>query len=271
MRAAREHEEAGRRRTLEGEGQEFVGYRPYRAGEDLRALDWELLARLDRPFVRVHRSEAREDWWVGIDASASMGVGTGGKLQSAAEAAAATLAVGLRFGAHVTLAWTDAGGAFRRFTARRAPDLAPALAALEGLVVNSGPGGGLEGLLDRGRGPARRRAGRLILLGDLLDVDLRAVLGLLGGRRRIHLGQILAPEEWDPSLVLSGRRAVSWVDPETGARTASDEDAVALTRYARQLEDFVERWSSLARTHRMVHHVWSAGDPFESHLKELLR
>ena len=36
LSATREREEVGRRRTLQGEGQEFVGHRPYRPGEDLR-------------------------------------------------------------------------------------------------------------------------------------------------------------------------------------------------------------------------------------------
>ena len=49
LSATREREEVGRRRTLQGEGQEFVGHRPYRPGEDLRKLDWDLYARVDRP------------------------------------------------------------------------------------------------------------------------------------------------------------------------------------------------------------------------------
>ena len=35
----REREEVGRRRALQGEGEEFVGHRPYRIGDDLRHLD----------------------------------------------------------------------------------------------------------------------------------------------------------------------------------------------------------------------------------------
>ena len=104
LAAAREREEVGRRRALQGEGEEFVGHRPYRVGDDLRHLDWTLLARRgDRPFVRVHRSSASERWLVALDPSASMGIGRPGKLQSAAEAAGAAMALGLRLGSSITL------------------------------------------------------------------------------------------------------------------------------------------------------------------------
>ena len=56
---ARQRREGAGGLRLTGAGEEFVGYRPYRIGEDLRRLDWDLFARLDRPYVRVRRREAR--------------------------------------------------------------------------------------------------------------------------------------------------------------------------------------------------------------------
>ncbi|MEM9800845.1 MAG: DUF58 domain-containing protein, partial [Planctomycetota bacterium] len=135
LAAAREREEVGRRRTLEGEGQEFVGHRPYRPGEDLRRLDWDLFARVDRPYVFVHRSDAREEWAVALDSSASMGVGRPGKLQSAAEVAAAIVALGLRLGARVALVAVGPGGRKTPIDASRTADLGRALKALESLVA----------------------------------------------------------------------------------------------------------------------------------------
>ena len=265
--AAREREEVGRRRTLQGDGQEFVGHRPYRPGEDLRRFDWDLLARLDRPFVRVHRSEAREEWWIGVDTSASMGVGVPGKLQSAAEAAAAAIAVGLRLGARITLVAQGPAGAPVRVDLERTADLGRALGALEGLTATGS--GGLEALLAGGGHSLRARAaGRVLLLGDLLDVDPASVLRLLGGRRRLHLGQVLAPEEWDPA---SGG-ASAFVDPESGlGRWGGAGERSGLQQYERSLEAFLERWSGLAAAHGMSHRVWSTSEAFESFLPDLLR
>ena len=46
---ARERREGGGVPSLLGGGAEFVGYRPYARGDDLRALDWDLWARSRRP------------------------------------------------------------------------------------------------------------------------------------------------------------------------------------------------------------------------------
>ena len=272
LAAAREREEVGRRRTLQGDGQEFVGYRPYRPGEDLRRLDWDLLARLDRPYVKVHRSEAREDWWIAVDASASMGVGWPGKLQSAAEAAAASIAVGLRLGAKITLVLSGGGDPIRPVHLTRTADLGRALAALA--VVRAAGAGGLEDLVSyHGSRAGARDCGRLILLGDFLDVDPADVLRLLGGRRRTHLGQVLAPEEWDPAAGHGGDPgAAEFVDPESGARgRAGSDPRHGLDRYEQALDEFIGRWSDLAAAHGVSHRAWSSAEAFERFLPDLLR
>ncbi|MEM1449783.1 MAG: DUF58 domain-containing protein [Planctomycetota bacterium] len=288
LSAAREREEVGRRRTLQGEGQEFVGHRPYRPGEDLRRLDWDLLARVDRPFVLVHRSEAREEWAIAIDTSASMGVGRPGKLQSAAESAAGAVAVGLRLGARIALVALGPNGNVRRIDVHRPADLVRALDFLESL--RSSGEVGLEAFLG---GPERRpvppfapgggasAAGRVLVFGDLLDVEVASVLRLVGGRRRIHIGQVLAPLEWDPERSDPGRGGEAtdatsvgtlWVDAETGQRRRSGADGGrALDAYAGRLERFVGRWSSLAAGHAVTHRAWSSEEPFEAHLPDLLR
>ena len=107
MAGIAERREGRGRAALYGAGEEFVGYRAYRPGESLAALDWNLLARLDRPFVRVAKREASESWAILIDTSASMGVGVPGKLQCAAELAAALCATGSRASAEMNL-WTSA-------------------------------------------------------------------------------------------------------------------------------------------------------------------
>ena len=49
---------SGRHRSKQkGGAAEFVDYREYSAGEDLRRLDWKVLARTGRPFVRIYQDE----------------------------------------------------------------------------------------------------------------------------------------------------------------------------------------------------------------------
>lgn len=57
---------------LRGRAPELSEYRLYRQGDDPRDLDWKLLARSDRPFVRLSDDRATHATWFLIDASASM-------------------------------------------------------------------------------------------------------------------------------------------------------------------------------------------------------
>jgi uncharacterized protein (DUF58 family) len=60
------------RSSQRGTAGEFTEYRLYRQGDDPRALDWKLLARSDRAFVRLTDDRAVLPTWLLVDASASM-------------------------------------------------------------------------------------------------------------------------------------------------------------------------------------------------------
>lgn len=60
------------RSTQKGTAGEFTEYRLYRQGDDPRALDWRLLARSDRAFVRLSDDRALLTTWLIVDATASM-------------------------------------------------------------------------------------------------------------------------------------------------------------------------------------------------------
>ncbi|MGD9127757.1 MAG: DUF58 domain-containing protein [Planctomycetia bacterium] len=78
-----------------GESLEFVDYRDYEPGDDLRRLDWNAYARSDTLVVRVYREEITPHLDVVLDASASMAV-------REPKAAAATMLLGLLAGAAAT-------------------------------------------------------------------------------------------------------------------------------------------------------------------------
>ncbi len=64
-----------RRSTRRGQGLEFADYRDYVPGDDLRRVDWNLYARLDRPYVRLYEEEADLHVHLLLDGSASMAWG----------------------------------------------------------------------------------------------------------------------------------------------------------------------------------------------------
>ena len=79
------------RSPFTGFSTEFAEYRQYQPGDDLRYLDWRLLARTDRYFIKKYRADTNTQCHILIDTSASMRYGTGAvtKLQYAQFLAAA--------------------------------------------------------------------------------------------------------------------------------------------------------------------------------------
>jgi uncharacterized protein (DUF58 family) len=57
---------------------EFVDYREYTDGEDLRRLDWKVLARSGRAYVRLHQDETNLIGTLALDTSGSMLFGAHG-------------------------------------------------------------------------------------------------------------------------------------------------------------------------------------------------
>lgn len=84
-----------RRSKRKGQSVEFADYRNYVIGDDLRFLDWNLFARLDRLFIRLFMEEEDLHFYILIDNSLSMDFGTPSKLHFAKQLAAALGFIGL--------------------------------------------------------------------------------------------------------------------------------------------------------------------------------
>lgn len=59
-----------------GSGFDFDEHRPYRPGDDVRRIDWNVTARFRQPFVRETHAERELNVIVALDLSASMAFGT---------------------------------------------------------------------------------------------------------------------------------------------------------------------------------------------------
>ena len=62
-----------------GRGIEFSGVREYFLGDDVRSIDWNVTARMGRPFVKQFEEDRELVLFLVVDASLSMVTG-GGKL-----------------------------------------------------------------------------------------------------------------------------------------------------------------------------------------------
>ncbi len=76
-RTAVEGMQGGRHRSrARGSSTTFAQHREYAPGDDMRRLDWKVLARTDRPIVREYEEETSLTLWILLDASASMRFGS---------------------------------------------------------------------------------------------------------------------------------------------------------------------------------------------------
>lgn len=204
----------GRGEHLVGRGGasiDFVDYRDYAPGDDLRFVDWNIFARLQRPFLKQFQREEERHLVIIADASRSMAVE--GKCDLARRLAAAFAITGLNAHDRVSLWASGPGELCRMPTARGRPWLRRALAAAEGM----GPADGdltidrlVESVLARhsGRGVA-------VLISDFLSGGdcQRMLTRLATAGLEPHAIQVLAPSEVDPALTGDWRL----VDCETDA------------------------------------------------------
>jgi uncharacterized protein (DUF58 family) len=62
--------------AFKGRGIEFEEVRPYQIGDDVRAIDWNVTARMGRPFIKLFREEREMAVMLLVDQSASQSLGT---------------------------------------------------------------------------------------------------------------------------------------------------------------------------------------------------
>jgi uncharacterized protein (DUF58 family) len=191
-----------RRSSRRGSSVEFADYRDYTPGDDLRRLDWNIYARLERPFIKLLEEEEDLAVHVLVDGSQSMNWGEGDehKFNYARRLAAGLGAVALASGDLLTIGLLQRGKVAAEFGPSRGQGSLPRLFGfLDGLQ----PGGETDlnaSLREYSITP--RRPGLVILISDLLtsngyESGLRRLLGRGHEPTLLH---VLSPDELDPPL-----------------------------------------------------------------------
>ena len=223
-----------RRSTRRGQSVEFADYRTYASGDDLRQLDWNAYARLERLFVKLFVEEEDVTVHVLVDASRSMDFGEPNKLTFARRAAGALAYLGLAHLDRVSVAFLGEG---RALSLRPLRGKARVFEVFK--FLSEPRSERLTGLAAAARDYASRIRGRgpLILVSDLLDPGyLDALRDLAGTRCQLSVLHVLAPEQLDPDVPPDARL----VDNETGhgIEVTGDDDLV--DRYRARLAEWQE-------------------------------
>jgi uncharacterized protein (DUF58 family) len=254
-----------RRGPRRGGGQEFADYRPYTPGDDLRQVDWNAYARMERFFLRLFVEEEDTTLHLLMDASRSMGWGTPTKLDFARRCAAALGYVALSRSEWVSpLAFTTGREqAPRPLRGRRsASRLFETLSA-----VQADGGTDLRTTLRRHAAASRVR-GPLILMSDLYDPEWRSALrAALGAGFDLSVIHVLSPEEIEPSLDGDLRL----VDDETGRAIEIRADEETLKRYRARLDAWREEIRGFCAGRGVPYVPVSSDFPLESFVLDVLR
>lgn len=188
-----------RRSKRRGQSVEFADYRNYVIGDDLRFIDWNIYARLDRLFLKLFLEEEDLALHVLIDTSESANYGTPNKSHYMKQVAAALGYIGLVNYNRVTInAICD--GVASTTGALRGRSRVPQMLDFVGKLKASGPGNLAHAC--RHFALANRTRGVCVVLSDFFDKNgfdagLRFVAG---GRYDLFAIQVLCPQEIDPDL-----------------------------------------------------------------------
>lgn len=248
-----------------GSSVEFADYLPYVPGDDIRTIDWNLYARLDRLFVRVYKEEIELAVEVMLDATRSMGLPTPEKFERATAIGLALSYVALAARHQVRVSWIAPGTLATTPTLVRRTDVRVAEQA--GAPVQPNGSVVLGDWMQRAAAGLKLRGGQAIVISDCLyrPAELFRALHVLRLRHlEVKLLQVLSPQELQPARLLSEGVVV---DSETGRTHELGYSAAQLTEAVRshneQLSRFCKRHDIAFAQHRL-------DEPLESFLLKTL-
>ena len=249
---------------------EFAEHRAYQLGDEPRYVDWKLLARTDRLYVKQYEEETNLRAMLVLDTSRSMAWSGAPATRLTKLSYSRLLAAALGL---VLLRQRDATGliTFDETVRKVVPPRGrlshwyQLLAALGEI----GPGGGTAAgpALARVVGQLRRR-GLVVFISDLL---LERDLAMKALRFLAHRGhQVLVLHVADPSeLALEGTSEARFRDPETG------EGVVLRPRdwagaYDRTVREEIATWRTGLRRHGIAYELIRTDTPFGVALRQAL-
>lgn len=246
----------GRRSVKRGQSVEFADYRAYTLGDDLRQLDWNVFARLERLFVKLFVEEEDVTITFILDGSASMQTGHPAKLLFAKRAAAALGYIGLASEDRVVVTALTGRTARRHVSLRGSGRALRLLSGLSAVEASSGPTDLVAGA--RNAGAQLRGRGIVVLISDLLDASSeRVIRDLAGTKSELIVLHVLSPEELDPHI----EGDLRLVDIETGEGVDVTADLNTIDRYKARLAAWQEELSGLALRRRATYVPLSTDTP----------
>lgn len=259
---------AGRHRSAaRGSSTEFADHREYNPGDDPRRIDWKVLGRTERYYVRRYQDETNLRVYLVVDRSASMKYGSARitKHQYACRLAAALSYVVVKGRDSVGLyAYSDrieaAIGARNSFG--HVNNLLTTLTSQPPASTTA-----TAEALRRVADDIHRRA-LIVLISDLFD-DPPGIIRALAHFRKLHhdviLFHLLDPMELD----LDFRHGGEFEDLETGEKIVADPRRL-MDAYRRELGAFIEEYRSAAARMAIDYRLVRTNQPLDGFARAYL-
>ncbi len=248
-----------------GFSQEFAEYRAYTPGDDLRHVDWNVFARTERAYLKRYRGETNTAVMVLLDASASMGFGSGAVRKfdySKYLASALVYLAHLQRDSSGLIVFHDDVANFIRPSARQG-QLMRLLHGIDTAQLGKRtdfrrPFFELQQFL--------KRRGVAVLISDFFekpDAILETVLPLRFHGNELILFHVLDPRELEPKL---GEPALL-LDMETDDAIEASPD-YARTEYTKKIEAHIEELTKKAQGAGIDYCLLRTDRPLDAALRE---
>jgi uncharacterized protein (DUF58 family) len=218
-RLVREVMSGGYTSVFRGSGLEFESVREYEPGDDPRAVDWNVTARVGRPYVKKYVDERELTLLFLFDVSPSMdgGFGAWSLRQTAARVCACLALAAVRNDDRIGLL-TFAADALRFVPPKKGQPHALRVIRDMLIVRESSSRTGLAAGIERLMRQVRKRA-IVFIVSDFLADDWQLRLRRLARRHDVTAIRLLPPEFAVPSSPVG---LIDCVDPESGATRRID-------------------------------------------------
>ena len=224
-----------RRSKRKGQSVEFADFKNYVSGDDLRFIDWNLFARMDRLYLKIFLEEEDLHFYTIIDDSMSMDFGDPTKFFVAKQIAASLAYIGLCRGDRVSVSSFETSAS--PVVIRGKSSAHRLIGHLESLSCVASPctmSDSIKRFCVKNTGK-----GIVVLVSDLMNKSgYEAALRMLVAREMdIFLIHLLSPEELNPAA----QGDLKLVDCEDGDQREVSISAGLLNRYQQTLAAFIEQ------------------------------
>jgi uncharacterized protein (DUF58 family) len=251
-----------------GFGIEFLDFREFSAGDDIRDIDWRATARSRHPQIRRYSDEVAADWFIVLDCSASMAASSSDgnddshghckKWQLAVQSAAAMAYLLIHLGNRVSILLFSNRIEQMVPLGRGYTHYASILQMLRQFrPARTGGGSDLRSCVLR-----IKRHSPVFVISDFLTADsMQDGLNALSIRGdRLHALQILSDQDYQ----LPTEQSVRFKDVETGQTVTAElnndereQHHIALTNLCNSLSDYCRKQNIRFSTH-MDNEIWKS-------------